>query len=276
MSPDLTDMGEEVEEHLAAIEALYRPVILDPRLTGGAKLWRQYEQARDAYRRGDAAKFLPVFERINEMAVARISLTDPTLAGAAVAYEPKIAADGSRIDFVVIKATGETIYIEVKTIHPELDDSEASWLRHEKRRERFAKDTHLIVGQGFMGAALSDASFKARSKFMDYTREFERRLAAARKVRPGRGVLVFCTNGRWRLDELEDFADFYETSAHRLDDRFSDMEAHSIAKEGVELRRNIDAFGYVKRPMERTTPEKWFADVRGPEEFRGRPPTEAA
>ena len=43
-------MSDEVERHIATVETFYRPIILGGRLQNGAKLWRQYEEARDAYR----------------------------------------------------------------------------------------------------------------------------------------------------------------------------------------------------------------------------------
>lgn len=71
-------MSAEIEEHIAAAETFYRPIILGPssRLKGGAKLRREYQKGRKAYRRG-ATDFLPVYERINEMAAAHVLLSDP-------------------------------------------------------------------------------------------------------------------------------------------------------------------------------------------------------
>ena len=100
---------------------------------------------------------------------------------------------------------------------------------------------------------------------MEYTREFESRLAVAGETEPGRGVLIFCGNGLdWHVSELEDFADFYRTGHHRPDDPFGKMEAEAIKQEEIEFLRNIAAFGFVKRPTLSVTEEKWIADVRGP------------
>jgi hypothetical protein len=103
---------------------------------------------------------------------------------------------------------------------------------------------------------------------MEYTREFEGRLADATGVQPGRGVLAFCGTGmEWHRSELEDFADFYRNGRHRADDPFAAMEAAHLQSVGEPLQRNIEAFCFLKRPMDSTTCKKWIADLRGPTRF---------
>ena len=117
-----------------------------------------------------------------------------------------------------------------------------------------------------MGAAIYGNSFSARSKFMEYVRDFEPRLAEANIVQPGRGVLVFCGTGmEWHRSELEDFADFYHVGKHRQDDPFAAMEADALGDGSKPpLQRNIAAIGFLKRHMGTTTGEDWTADLRGP------------
>ena len=265
-------MSAETEQHIAAAEAFYRPVILGARsrLEGGAKLWRRYEEARDAYRRGVTA-FRPVYERINEMAAAHVLLSDPTLDGATIAYETPIAADGSLIDFTVSWLDGRTLYVEVKTVKPRTEDSEASWADFEKRSAYHPDRGNYIVRKEWLGGKLYGDSFSARGSFMAYGRQFEERLAAANAVRPGEGVLLVCGTGfEWHLSELEDFADFYRSGTHRADDPFGKMEAHALAEQAIELRRNIGEFAYIERPMNRVSPARWFSKVQGPTQGRGR------
>jgi len=158
-----------------------------------------------------------------------------------------------------------TLYVEVKTVHPSMEDSDANWAKYLARRERHTPHTHYIVAKDALGAALYGDAFATRSKFMEYTLEFERRLVEARKRRQGESALVFCGTGvKWHRDALEDFADFYETGRHRADDAFGVMEAAWIADEGIELRRNIDRLGLFFRDMDHVTARVWSAAVRGP------------
>jgi hypothetical protein len=264
-------LSAEIEEHIAAVETFYRLIILGAgsRLESGAKLWRQYQKALKAYRRG-ASDFLSVYERINEMAAAHVLFSDPTLHGATIAYETPIAADRSLIDFTVWWPDGRALYIEVKTVHPRTEDSEVTWARHKKRSALHPENVHYIVCEGRLGGKLSGDSFSARSSFMTYSRQFEERLAAANKVRPGEGVLLVCGTGmEWHLSKLEDFVDFYRLGVHREDDSFAKMEAHDFAQPSIELKRNIAKFAYIKRPMDHVMPETWCSDVQGPMQGRG-------
>jgi hypothetical protein len=264
-------LSVEVEEHLAEVETFYLPLILGgSRLTGTAKLWGQYEDARDAYRRG-ATDFLSVYERINEMASAHVLLADATLTDATIAYETPIAADGSLIDFTVSWSDGRTLYVEVKTVHPRTKDTEVSWVNFERRSAHHPVQGDYIVHKKWLGGQLYGDAFSARSSFLDYSRQFEERLAAANAVRPGEGVLLVCGTGfRWHRDELEDFADFYRLGVHREDDPFATMEAHTLNRGLIELKRNIRDFGYIKRPMDHVAPEESFPRVEGPAEGRRR------
>jgi len=260
----------EVEQHLAAVEATYAPLIIgdNSRLEGGVKLWDQFTDAVASYRKGGTT-FAAVYERINELAIARLLLIDQSLAGCRILYEPEIAADDSRIDFVVSGVECGNHYIEVKTVRPTAEDSEQNWRKYEKRREHHPASVKYIVARGAMGAAIYNNSFSARSKFMEYVRDFEPKLAAANGVQPGRGVLVFCGSGmEWHRSELEDFADFYRTRQHRQDDPFAAMEAEALRSGSKPLQGNIAAFGFLKRHMDDTIGEKWTPDVRGPACFR--------
>ena len=93
--------------------------------------------------------------------------------------------------------------------------------------------------------------YASRARFLEYSREFEARLAEAKKKRPGVGVLVFCGNGfGWRLTNLEYFGDFYRKGFHREDDPFGPMEEHHIKKKRIDLSRNIDHFAFLQRPVD--------------------------
>ncbi len=211
------------------------------------------------------AAFVAVYERVNQLAVADTLLANSSLAGCRIVYQPQIAADDRRIDFVVPTAESGYLYIEVKLVRPTAKDTEEHWQKYEQRRQRHTENVSYIVGKAWLGAAIYGNSFSARSKFMEYVLDFEPRLADANTVQPGRGLLVFCGAGmEWHCSELEDFADFYRTGQHRHDDPFAAMEAEFLSKGRIQLRRNIAAFSFMKRPMDSIAVEKWIADVRGP------------
>jgi hypothetical protein len=262
-------MRDEIELHIATVKAYYAPIITgsNPRLEGGARLWRQFEETVACHALGKV-KFGSVYERINELAVADILLSDKSLLSCQICYEPPIASDGRRIDFAIPDAGGSTLYVEVKTVRPAQGDTEQNWQRYRKRRQRHTVNTDYIVEREFRGAEIYSESFASRSKFMEYTREFETRLAGASNVQPGRGVLAFCGTGmEWHRSELEDFADFYRNGRHRQDDPFAAMEAAQLRTVGAPLQRNITAFCFLNRPMDSTTGKKWIADLRGPTRF---------
>ncbi len=264
-------MSDEIEEHIAAVEAAYAPLITgeNSRLEGGAKLWGQFTDAVASYRKRCGTAFAAIYERIDELAIARILLGDSSLVSCRILYEPKITADDRRIDFVVPDAEGSSLYIEVKTVRPTAKDTEQNWHKYEERREHHTANVKYIVEQEWMGAAIYGNSFSARSKFMEYVRDFEPRLANANMVQPGRGLLVFCGTGmEWHRSELEDFADFYRTGKHREDDPFAAMKAEALRDGEKALQRNVAAFGFLNRPMVSTTGEEWAADLRGPMRFR--------
>lgn len=263
-------MRTEVKQHIAAVNAYYAPIIMgtNSRLDGGTKLWRQFTDSVASYTSGKVG-FGTVYERINEMAIADILLADQSLQACWIRYEPPITADGRRIDFVVPNAGGSTLYIEVKTVRPTQGDTEQNWQRYEKRRQLHTANTHYIVEREYLGAEIYAGSFSSRSKFMEYTRDFEPRLADASRVQPRRGVLAFCgTEIEWDRSELEDFADFYRNGRHRQDDPFAAMEAASLRTVDEPLRRNIAAFCFLKRPMDSTAGKKWITNVRGPALFQ--------
>ena len=116
-----------------------------------------------------------------------------------------------------------------------------------------------------MGGAIHGDAFAARSHFREYTMAFEERLAAAKAVRPGPGVLVFCGNGlAWRKSNLEDW-DSITLGAIAADDPFALMEKDYIEKNGIELKRNVDHFAWLQRPFEQARRTGLTFPIRAPE-----------
>lgn len=260
-------MTQEIEEHIAAVEGLYRRPLTDPgsRLAGGARLWSQFDEAVAAFRQHGRRQVAGVIERVNELVVARQLLLDASLASAEIAYEPEIVPGGTKFDFVATDAEGLPVYIEVKTVEPKTEDSDRNWQKAERRQEHLTPGNRYVVAKDWLGAAIFGNSFAARSSFMGYTLETEMKLAAHDAIRPGRAILVFCGTGfAWHVSELEDFADYYSTGRHRIDDPFAKMEAHAIAHGRAAPARTLAGFAALVRKHDDVEPRKWVYPVRGP------------
>jgi ribosomal protein L30 len=256
---------DDIERFAEQVRAEYWDIVAGPtsRIVRGRVLWDLFESAVAAYRADPKANDRQITERVNELAVAKVLADDQTLKGA-IEYEPELLPYGRRIDFAADRGD-DKLYVEVKTVRPRTADTEAAWKKYLRRRELHPKNVHYITKQEWMGGAIYGNEFASRSHFLEYTMDFETRLAAAKAIKPGVGVLVFCGNGfAWRLSNLEDFADFYRTGVHRADDAFGPMEKHHIEDEGLKLLRNVDHFACLMRPIERARIQKFTFPVRGP------------
>lgn len=211
-------MTETIEAHIAEVEAYYGPAMTDQnsRLAGGGELWRQFQSAVGAWRR-DPAQIRGVIERVNELVVAKLLMTDSrTGAGASVSYEPEIPGYEGRIDFEISDYEGEPLYVEVKTIHLSQNDNEENWKKNERRRQKFSPRTDFVVAKNAQGAKISGDRFASRASFLNHVLVAEERFEACKARRPGHAVLVFCGSGiHWKLDHLQDFVDYYMTGKHR-------------------------------------------------------------
>lgn len=260
-------MTDEIKAHIAAVRATYHPLVVGAgsRIDGGTRLWRQFEDAVAAYQRHGRKQVSGLVERVNELAVAKQILADHSLSNANILYEPEIVRSGPKFDFLVSGGEGGELYIEVKTVAPRTEDNDCNWANVEVRQQHVTPGNLYIVDKEWMGAAIFGNSFSARSSFFDYTIETETKLRDHNAVRPGRAVLVFCGTGfAWKIDELEDFADFYRTGQHRLDDPFAKMEQHAIKQGAERLSRTLGGFAVMVRKYEDIDPAKWVYPVRGP------------
>lgn len=226
-------------------------------------LWAQFEEPADlccADPKGDDRR---ITERVNEMAVAKVLLDDKTVTGK-ITYEPDLLPNGQRIDFVVDRGH-DNLYVEVKTVHPQAKDSDDAWEKFLDRAKHHPENVDIILEKDWMGGAIYGNLFASRSHFLEYTQDFETRLAAARAIKPGPGVLVLCGTGfAWHKSNLEDFVDFNLDGVHRADDAFALMEQHSMKKKKIKLLRNIDHFGCLRRHIERPQMEQLHFPIRGP------------
>lgn len=258
-------LATELDLLVDAVRVLYRDVITTS-LVHGDVLWAQFEEAVATCRADPHGDDRQVSERINELAVAKMLIDDPTITGP-ITYEPDLLPDGRKIDFVVDRGE-DNLYVEVKTVRPRTADTDKAWQKFLDRSEHHPENVNFMVEKEWMGAAIYGDVFASRSHFLEYTIEFETRLAAARAIKKGPGCLIFCGTGfAWHLSNLEDFVDFYHTGVHRGDDPFGPMEKHSIEKKGVKVARNIDHFAFLRRHVEIPSMEEFHYPVRGPRLF---------
>jgi ribosomal protein L30 len=252
----------ELDCFVEAIRAEYHEAITT-RIVRGNVLWRQFEEAVVACRADRKGDDRQITEGVNEMAVAKVLLDDPTIKGS-ITYEPDFLPDRRKVDFVVDRGD-DNLYIEVKTVRPRTADTEDAWEKFLEREKHHPENVNVILQKDWMGGAIYGNLFASRSHFLDYTREFETRLAAAKAIKPGPGVLVFCGTGfAWHKSNLGDFADFYLDGVHRNDDAFALMEQHNIEQKKIELLRNIDHFAWLHRHVERPQKERFYFPIRGP------------
>ena len=252
----------DIDAFVAAIRGEYHASVTTKMVNGGV-LWRQFEDAVTAYRTHAADGERQITERVNELAVAKLLIDDPSITWT-VTYEPDFLPDGRKIDFVIDRGA-DNLYIEVKTVHPNTADTDEAWQKYLARRGKHRPNVNFIVQKEWMGGAIYGNVFASRSHFLDYTREFETRLAAAKAIKQGPGILVFCGNGfTWHKSHLEDFADFYHQGVHRDDDAFALMEAEAIERKGIKLLRNIDHFAYLRRRKDIPQRAEFYWPVRGP------------
>lgn len=157
----------------------------------------------------------------------------------------------------------------MKTVHPKTKATTSAYQKFQERRQHHPDNVEYVVNPESMGGAIYADSFKSRTHFLQYSREFEERLAEAKAIQQGPGILVFCGSGfAWTCSELEDFADFYHFGTHRADDPFAKMELHHLKTNKITLARNIDHFAYLKRPFNIARRTEFRCPVRGPEIFR--------
>ncbi len=259
-------MDEYTKQLIEAAHATYHDVVAgqDSRIQRGAILWDLFERAADGCRADVKSSERQLAERINELAMAKVLADDKGLHGP-ISYEPNLLPSHRRIDFVADRARGDSVYIEVKTVHPETADTEEAWEHYLRRRKHHPEQANFVVHKDWMGGKLYGNTFAARSRFLEYTQDFEVRLDEAKKVKDGPGLLVFCGNGvRWHRSDLEDFVDYYHAGKHRQDDPFALMEKHHIENENIQLLRNVDNFGCIRRPMEQASILDFVYPVRGP------------
>jgi len=256
----------ELDAFVTEVTAEYRDILVGPasRVVRGEVLWNQFEAAVAEYHASHGRDDRRLMEVVNELAVAKVLVDDPALQAARIEYEPDLLPDGRKIDFVVDRGK-DNLYVEVKTVRPRTRATRGAYEKFEKRKKFHPGNVEFVVDPRQLGGAVYGDAFASRAHFLEYTMAFEERLAAAKAIRPGPGILIFCGNGfAWRKSNLENWADFYQLGRHRADDPFGPMEKDHIKKKEIELKRNVDHFAWLQRPFEQARRTGLTFPIRGP------------
>jgi hypothetical protein len=173
----------ELDYFVEAVRAeYYEP--MTTRILRGDVLWAQFEEAVASSRADPTRDDRQITEKVNELAVAKVLLDDETTTGPII-YESDFLPDGRKIDFVVDRGE-DHLYVEVKTVRPRTADTEEAWQKFIARRQHQPDNVNFIAEKEWMGGAIYGNVFASRAHFLDYARDFETRLAAAKAIKPGR------------------------------------------------------------------------------------------
>jgi hypothetical protein len=189
-----------------------------------------------------------VDEAHNEICVADVVLSDPSMIEATLLYERPLPNTDKTIDFVLLEGDGRLTLVDVKTIKPLPRDR---WDQYERAIKEgwLPKNVQFVLEQEWQGGEIWHTAFASRSRFLEYTLELETKLAAAAYgVVARRRILMLCGEGfYWHQDELEDFVAYYRSGTHRGDDPFSLAETRYIQANGLTLDHSISSFGCLDR-----------------------------
>lgn len=198
----------------------------------------------------------------NELCLARLILE--RLKCNRLEYEPIPALNNTQktIDFRISMDNGNTIYCDIKTVQPREQDD---WEKFEQHKRFFPNNTEVILDNKWLGGEIWHNWYNSRGAFLTYTREFENKISTYDIADNTYFAMIFCSDGfDWRVNHLEDFADFYFTKRHNPDDKFSVMEDEFIRDEKITFLRNINRFAYFERPKIDIKETDFICPVRGP------------
>jgi hypothetical protein len=239
-------------EHVRNVEKVLCQAIKSEtyRFPSREKLLARFHEAENRLLREGLDGLNQFLEVQNELCVAAEILKDSTEGGCCkLEYEPAIDECSSLFDYCVEYPSGPKRWIEVKTIHPRMQNDWNRYLRDFKN-DRFTRNTRLVLERDWMGGQLYHHAFAARSKILEYALETEQKIETCLKSEERRiTFLVLFSNGfDWHIDHLEDFLAYYRHGSHFVGDHFAKMEQYYIETKGVTMKRNIHHFAYIKRP----------------------------
>ena len=255
--------NQDVAAWVAAVRAEVLPGLAgDARFPNAQVLIDRFQEAVGRWEAVGDDQLLPLIHDGNEVAAAATILMH-VAADNRLEYERRLGATRKSIDFVVETATSRS-WIDFKTVAPRWQDDAAGWARFCQIAQGFPANARLVVDQQFGGAGLAGQEIKARWTFIQRTLELEEKVDLLLPAERGDARLMICSNGAWHHTALEDFADFYRTGRCRADDWAQNAISRFMADQGLNFRRNLDGFSFIRRKLEETIPNHFVQDVRGP------------
>jgi hypothetical protein len=246
-----------------SVRAEILPELLnDARFINGWEIVDRFEAAAGRWEARGDTQLKQLIQDGNEIAAASVILAHIG-ATSRLHYEPRLIGTPKSIDFLV-EDESERFWIDFKTIAPEWRDDDAGWERFERIAADFPSNARLVVARDMAGAALAGQELKTRWCFIRRTIELEEKVALLTEAERGDSRLMLCTDGTWRDDALEDFADFYLTGAFRPDDWAQNAIARYMETERLVFRRNLAGFSFIRRYQERPRADVFRMHVRGP------------
>lgn len=256
------DWQASKEEWVKDVQKRLVPRLLaDRRFPSSSQLVARFEASVERWRKGMTIR--PLINDANELAAAA-ALLDKLKANDQLDYEPRLSGTPKSIDFRVVGADGARGWIDMKTVAPGWQDDRAGWERIVKIAEEFPDTAKLIVHEKWGGAAIGGQLVKARWSFVQRTVELEQKIALLTESERGLVRLLLCSEGSWREDDLEDFADFYRTGKFRPDDWAQNAIARYMAERKIEFAHTISGFCYLERRHDEVGARKLVMDVKGP------------
>jgi hypothetical protein len=256
-------MPFNIQEYIEEAEKkLVSQIAHNEQFVGKEKLIARFDSAARTSAQNKSVR--QCLEVINEIAAA-IAIFQSIKTIRLVEYEPQLKRTPQRIDFKVQLQSGEFFWIEVKTIAPEWRDDDASWIRFQQLAEQFPSSARLVVDRALAGAALSGQAIKARWSFITRTLEVEKKARLLSMDEKAPMHLLFCSNGPWSQDSLEDFSDYYHTGIFREDDWARNAVAKYMEDREFSFSRELAGFGYLYFRWETIELEKFALNIRGPQ-----------
>ena len=159
-------------------------------------------------------------------------------------YEKVMGPSGRSIDIEFV-CDDQILLFDIKTIHPDKIDR---WDDFVNKKEKGIIDGHITMYKNHLGGEFWHSMIASRTKFIEYTLEFESKIREHQSKEKTSYIMLFCGNGDdWHIDELEDFVEWYKTDHFVESDHFRTMTKHSINKKQIKFDRSVDNFAVLHR-----------------------------
>jgi hypothetical protein len=260
---ELISLTEDIEQWVARVEAeTVAPLLTDPRFPDASKMRDRFLKNVKVWRDGGQNRAL--VEDANEIAAA-VAILELGPEEFLLEYEPRLKNTLKNIDFGLRWPDRKRSWVDVKTVAPKWIDDDASWQRFERIAADAPDDASLIVDRAWAGAAISGQEIKARWSFIQRAKELEEKIALLSDEEKGPVRLLLCSNGEFRDDGLEDFAEFYKSGRFRADDWSRNAVTKFLADRGITYARTIDGFCFLERRTWDARANEFRCDLRGPD-----------